>query len=134
MNYLNNFMKNIKQVVYFKSSPHEVYEALMDSKKHSAFTGGDVKVSRKIGGKMIMEEAIEGININLVQDKKIVQKWRYIDWPKGHYSKATFIFEKSKDGTRLTFIQERVPDDKYEDIYEGWIEYYWRPLKEFLEK
>ena len=127
-------MKNIRQVVYFNAKPKDVYGALMESKKHSAFTGGDVKVSRKVGGKMIMEGAIEGINTELVQDKKIVQKWRYIDWPKGHYSKATFKFEKSKDGTRLTFVQEGVPDDKYEDIYEGWIEYYWRPLKEFLEK
>ena len=31
--------KTIEQTVEFSASPHEVYEALMDSEKHSAFTG-----------------------------------------------------------------------------------------------
>ena len=43
--------KSIRQTVTFKASPHAIYEALMDSKKHSEFTGGEAKISRKIGGK-----------------------------------------------------------------------------------
>ena len=31
--------KTVKQTVTFKASPHDVYEALMDSKKHAKFTG-----------------------------------------------------------------------------------------------
>jgi uncharacterized protein YndB with AHSA1/START domain len=38
--------KPIHQTVTFKASPHEVYEALMDSKKHAAFTSG--RRNRKI--------------------------------------------------------------------------------------
>jgi hypothetical protein len=33
--------KPIHQTIIFKATPHEVYEALMDSKKHAAFTGGN---------------------------------------------------------------------------------------------
>ncbi|VVC03582.1 Uncharacterised protein [Candidatus Burarchaeum australiense] len=43
--------KTLKEVVEFDSSPHEVYEALMDSEKHSRFTGGKAKISREVGGK-----------------------------------------------------------------------------------
>jgi len=42
--------KDINQTVVFKTTPHEVYEALMDSKKHAAFSGGAAKISRAIGG------------------------------------------------------------------------------------
>jgi activator of HSP90 ATPase len=77
--------KTIHQVVTFKSTPHEVYEALMDEKTHSAFTGGKAKISRKVGGQFtIYEGDIEGKNLELIPDQKIVQSWRYSDWPEGH--------------------------------------------------
>ena len=37
--------KGIRQVVTIKTTPHAVYEALMDSKKHGAFTGGKAVIS-----------------------------------------------------------------------------------------
>ncbi len=69
--------KPIKQSVTFKASPHAVYEALMDSKKHSAFTGGKASISRVVGGKYTAyDNYVNGKNIELVPDKKIVQSWR----------------------------------------------------------
>jgi uncharacterized protein YndB with AHSA1/START domain len=43
-------MKSIEQTVTFDASPEQVFEALMDSKKHSAFTGAAARVSREVGG------------------------------------------------------------------------------------
>ncbi len=66
--------KNINQTVTFKTTPHEVYEALMDSKKHAAFSGGAANISRAVGGEMMAYDGyIAGKNIELVPDKKIVQ-------------------------------------------------------------
>src|SRR6266498_3601 len=45
--------KTIRQSVTFNVVPHEVFEALMDSKKHAKFTGAPAKISRKIGGKFM---------------------------------------------------------------------------------
>ena len=74
--------KTIRQSVTFRATPHEVYEAIMDSKKHSELTGSQVRMSRKIGGKFsIYGGDIEGVNLELVPDQKIVQSWRYSDWP-----------------------------------------------------
>ncbi len=126
--------KTIRQTVTFKAIPHEVYEALMDEKKHAAFTGGEAKISRIVGGKFtIYGGDIQGKNLELVPDQKIVQSWRYSDWPEDHYSMATFALEPTEKGTRLTFTQIDVPDDKYEDIKQGWKDYYWAPIKKLLE-
>ncbi len=127
--------KTVKQTVTIKADPHEVYEALMDEKKHSAFTGGDAIVSRKVGGKFSAWGGdIEGKNLELEPDKKIVQSWRNSDWEEGVFSTATFSLVGVDKGTRLTFIQTGVPDEHFEDIKQGWKDYYWTPMKEYLEK
>jgi activator of HSP90 ATPase len=127
--------KTIRQSITFKASLHEVYEALMDSRKHARFTGAQARISRKAGGKFTAYDGyIEGVNLNLVPDKKIVQSWRGSDWPENHYSMATFSLKKFRNGTRLTFTQSGVPDQYYHDISQGWRDYYWKPMKEMLEK
>jgi activator of HSP90 ATPase len=127
--------KTIKQSVKFKASPHDVYEALMDAKKHAEFTGGKAIISRKVGGKFnVFDGYATGVNKVLEQDKKIVQTWRADDWPEGHYSKAMFAFAKDDGGTKVTFTQTGVPDDQYEDVSQGWKDYYWKPMKQMLEK
>lgn len=127
--------RTIKQSVTIKTSPHVVYEALMDSKKHAAFTGGKATISRKVGGKFsVFDEYAEGENLELVPDKKIVQSWRASDWPEGQYSKVTFALEGVAGGTKLTFTQTGVPEEFSADVSQGWRDYYWAPLKETLEK
>ena len=109
--------KTIRQSVTFHVSAHEVYEALMDSRMHSKFTDAESSISREVGGKFYTYDGyIEGTNLELVQDKKIVQSWRASDWPEGHYSKATFLLNEVGKGTRLTFIQSGVPEQQYDDI------------------
>ncbi|MCX6013381.1 MAG: SRPBCC family protein [Chloroflexi bacterium] len=126
-------MKTIKQIVNLKANPHAVYEALMDSAKHSQFTGDKAIISREVGGKFtVWGDYIEGTNLELVADSKIVQSWHASDWPEGHYSTVTYSMEKTKTGTRLTFTQLAVPDEFYDDIKQGWLDFYWTPLKKML--
>ena len=127
--------KTLKQSVTIKATPHDVYEALMDSKKHAEFTGGKASISRKVGGKFTAFDGYsEGTNVELEPDKKIVQSWRAEDWPEGHYSQATFALAKVAGGTKLTFTHVDVPADQYDDIAKGWKDYYWTPMKKMLEK
>ena len=127
--------KTIKQSVTFKASPHEVYQALMDSRKHSKFTGGKASIGKKKGARFTAYDGyIEGIILDLVADQKIVQSWRGSDWPNGHYSESTFSLKQVDDGTLLELTQTGVPDQFYEDISQGWYDFYWTPMKEMLEK
>jgi len=107
----------------------------MDSKKHAEFTGAEASISRKVNGKFSCYDGwIKGENLELSPDKKIVQKWRGDDWPKGVWSKVTFKLSKTEKGTELTLIHEDVPNDKAKGISEGWKEHYWEKMKEVLEE
>lgn len=128
-------MKTIRQTIFFKSPPFEVYEALMDSAKHSKFTGAKAEISRKEAEVFTAyDRYIEGVNIDLVPGKRIVQEWRGSDWPEGHYSTVTFDLKDIGWGTKLVFTQTEVPDEHAEAISQGWKEHYWDKLKPFLEK
>jgi len=127
--------KTVRQTITFKAPPHDVYEALMDSRKHSKFTGDKASISRKVGGKFSAFDGYsEGTNLELEPDNKIVQTWRASDWPECHYSKVAFTFKEIPNGTRLSFVQTGIPEKQFSDISQGWRDYYWAPMKEMLEK
>ena len=122
--------KSIKQKVHFKASPLEVYSALLDSKKHSAFTGEPAKINAREGGKFTAYgEYISGVNLKLVPGKKLVQTWRASDWEEGASSTATFTFTREKGGTLLEFLHEGIPAEDADNIKKGWIDFYWKPMK-----
>ena len=127
--------KTIKQKVKFDVSPNDVFDALMDSRKHSQFTESSARISRQVGGRIsVYDGYIEGTNLEIVPDKKIVQKWRASDWPKGHFSVAKFELKKKGRGSELMFTQESVPVEQYKAISDGWHEHYWNKMKEFFKK
>ena len=128
--------KTIKQVITIKASPHEVYEILMDSKKHSVMTRSKAHISRKVGGKFsVFNGGLIGENIEIKPDKKIVQSWRSSEWrPKDHYSTVSFKLEPKKNNTKLTMIHKNVPGYDFMELKDGWKEYYWKPMKEMVSK
>jgi activator of HSP90 ATPase len=130
--------RTIRQQVTVKgATPHELYETIMDSRRHAKLTGDKVKMSRKVGDKFTAGGGwIDGMNVELVQDKLIVQAWRGNDddWPKGYYSAVRFQFTKVPGGTRLDFLHSGVPVAAYDMIRDGWLEYYWEPLKRTFQK
>lgn len=119
-------MKQIKQTVIFKSSPQEMYEWIMNPKKHAKFTGAKAMNTGKVGGKFTAWDGyIDGVNIKLVPGKEIIQTWHAADWDEGIYSKIIFKFKPHKAGTKLEFSQTGVPDEHYASIKQGWYDNYW---------
>jgi activator of HSP90 ATPase len=126
--------KTLHQTVLLAATPHDVYEALMDSKQHSAFTGDVAKISRRIDGPFsAFNGYATGMNLELVQDKKIVQKWRASDWPITHYSVVTFEFTPVEKGTEIKFTQTDIPEEAFDEIKQGWIDWYWARLKQYFK-
>jgi len=114
--------KTLQQTVTFKASPREVYNMLMDTKKHQSLSGQPAKMSRKVGGGFTAWDShISGFNLALKPGQKIVQAWRATGWWPDHYSVATFDIAKTRGGTKLKFTQ-----------IGGWIETYWTPMKEIF--
>lgn len=107
----------------------------MDSRTHSRFTGGKAVISRRVGGKFTTFDGYAtGKNLTLIPNRKIVQTWHADGWPDGHYSTVTFALRKVKDGTKLAFTQTGVPISQVASVKQGWIDFYWVPLKVLLAK
>jgi activator of HSP90 ATPase len=127
--------KTIKQVILFQLTPHELYEMILDPKKHLEFTGAKAKIDRKVHGKFsVWDGYITGENIKLEKDKKIVQRWTCSDLPEGYYTEVAFEFKKAKEGTQLIFTQTKVPLENYKELVQGWKDYYWKPIKIMSDK
>lgn len=129
-------MKTIKQTITFNASVNDIYEYLTNPRKLSKITGAKASNSMKVGGKFsAWDDYIRGTNVELVPGKKIVQKWTCDDFPEGHFSEVVFELKKKTDKqTELVFTQTNIPDDFYEDLNEGWNEFYWQPIKDYIEE
>lgn len=127
--------REIRHVVRFNAKPCAIYQALMNSKKHAAFTGAPAKIDAKIGGRFsAWGPHLRGVTVDLVKNKRIVQAWRALSWPKGHYSIATFELKRAKGGTKLVFTQTGIPAKNARDINGGWKSHYWDLLKKAFNK
>ena len=127
-------MKTIEQVVAFNATPAQVFEALMDSGQHSAFTGEPATIDQKVGGAVSCYGGkVTGINLDVVKDQRIVQAWRPGNFPEGVFTLVTYALAAEGSGTKLTFTQQAVPETAYEHLNKGWEERYWTPLRAFLQ-
>lgn len=126
----------IRQTVYFDASPQEVYDALLNAKKHAAFTGSPAKTSARVGAEFnAWDGYISGKNVELVKGKKIVQEWETTEWPEGYpRSRLEITLTPKRGGTELKMVHSKVPAEQVEEYSSGWRSSYWDPLKEYLVK
>lgn len=86
---------SINIVQKFQCKAEEFYDAMTRIEMVTAFTRGHVKLEPFKGGKFeLFGGNISGTFEELEPGKKIVQKWRYKQWPQGHYSVVTLDIEE----------------------------------------
>jgi len=126
----------IKQKIVLPALPEEVYDALLDPRKHSKFTGSKATGEVKVGTKFTAWDGyISGRNLELEKGKRIVQEWITTDWPENYSpSRLEFTFRRVEGKTELTMVHSQVPAKQGEELTQGWIDYYWEPLKHYFEK
>lgn len=74
----------------FQCRAEEFFNAMTRVEMVTAFTRGPVKIDPVKGGKFEMFGGnITGCFEDVVPGKKIVQQWRYKQWPSGHHSLVT---------------------------------------------
>lgn len=129
-------VKTIKQRIIVHAEPDEVYESLVDAKKHSAFTGSKATGAPKVGAKFSAWDGyILGKHLELKKGQRIVQEWKTNEWPSGYPpSRLELTFKKVKNGTEITMVHSDVPAEQSEDLEQGWIAFYWEPLKAYFKK
>ena len=127
--------RTITQEIFSNATPHEVFEAFMDSKQHAEFTGASADIDRKAGGIFSAGGGhLSGTTLEIAKDQKIVQDWRDDKWPAGHFSRLTLTFSSIYDGrgTQISLVHSGIPAEAFEAINNGWRDYYWTKLGEYL--
>jgi activator of HSP90 ATPase len=126
----------IRQTELFPAKPIQVYQALVDPKKHTEFTGSEATSNQKVGGKFTAWEGyIFGKNLKLEKGKRIVQEWQTTEWPPDYPpSIVEFTLKATRTGTELTMVQSNVPAEQADSYREGWTDYYWKPLRQYFNK
>jgi activator of HSP90 ATPase len=129
--------EKIKLSAVIPATAKEIYIAWLDSKKHSAFTGGGkAKIDPKVKGKFTAwEDYISGTNLELIPNKKIVQAWRTTEFPAKHPdSILEVILEPAAKGTKVTLVHSEIPEGQSADYKKGWKDFYLTPMKKYFSK
>jgi activator of HSP90 ATPase len=123
----------IHQEVDFKATPARIYEVLLDAKQFSAFTKDTAEIQPQPGGAFkLFGGVIEGRNIELAPNQRIVQAWRPKYWPAGVYSLVKFELVARGSGTRIILDHTGFTEEKWQGLNEGWPMRYWDPLHKYL--
>ena len=125
-----------QRVIIPKVSPKEVYQAYVDPKKHSEFTGSEATGKPVVGGKFTAWDGyISGRFLELEEGKRMVQEWKSTDFPEGSPpSKLELTFREVPKGTEIVMVHSNVPKDQEDETAEGWTEFYWEPMKQYFKK
>ena len=118
------------------ATPKQVYQAWMSSKGHSAMTGSTAKVTARKGGAFTAWDGyISGKTLELEPDHSIVQSWRTTDFEEAAAdSRLEISLAETKGGTRVTLKHSDIPAGQASGYRQGWIDYYFAPMKEHFTK
>jgi activator of HSP90 ATPase len=126
-------MKIIKQTYKIKAPAKKIWAALTEPNEIAAWGGGPAKMSVDEDAKFSLWGGdIWGKNINVVPEKKLVQEWFGGEWPKP--SILTILLKEKKGVTEIKITHAGMPSDEFQDVADGWKDYYLGPMKEYLEK
>ena len=99
----------------------------------SAFSGAPARIDPTAGGAFsLFGGLINGRNIELVPNERIVQAWRPGDWTAGVYSLVRMELVARGEQTQIVLDHSGFPEGSYEHLNSGWKSHYWDPLAKYL--
>ena len=125
-------MKDFKKYFIIPAETEEVFAALTNPFTIELWTGYPVIMDDKAGTEFsLWDGSITGRNVEVIINKKLVQEWYFGD----QEEKSIVIIKlfENKKGTQAELVHTNIPDEDYDNIVEGWIEYYFGAIKEFFE-
>ena len=133
--YENQNRTSLHQEIPLQAGPQRIYNVLLDSKQFAAFSGSPAQIDPKAGGAFSMFGGlIEGRNLELVSNQRIVQGWRPASWESGIYSIVKFELKPQGSETTVVLDHSSFPIGNFDHLTEGWYSHYWEPLKKYFAK
>jgi activator of HSP90 ATPase len=116
-----------------KAAPQKVYDALLEAKQFSAWSGLPAEIDPREGGRFSLFQAqIVGRIVELVPDKRIVQAWRPAHWDQGIYSIVKFELKPHGTGSTLLLDHTGFPEAESASLDSGWQSHYIAGLTKYF--
>jgi len=128
-------MKTFKKYFKITAAPADLYNALTNKTMIEIWTGEEAVMEPTPGTEFsLWEDSICGLNLEFVQDQKIVQEWYFGEEDEDKKSIVTIKLHPDKKGTIMEVLQTNIPDEAYQNIAEGWEEDFFASLNELFEE
>jgi len=128
-------MKNeFTLTVMINAKAGTIYKAWLSSEGHSAITGSPAKVEGVVGGNFVAWDGyIEGMFLELKENKRIVQAWRTTEFPaEAEDSIVEILLEEDHGKTKLTLKHSNIPAGQADSYKSGWDDFYFNPMKKYF--
>lgn len=125
-------MKDFQYNLEIIADPEEVFAALTNPFQIELWSGYPADMKPETDYVFSLWEGdITGMNLEIVPNKTLVQEWFFGEQEERSIVRITL----KKDGakTRVELIHTHIPEDVYDEITEGWREYYLGAIKGMLE-
>lgn len=114
---------------------HIIYQAWLNSKEHTAFTGGEAIIENELGSKFTAwDEYISGKIMVLDEGKKIVHSWRTVEFKEEEDSVLEVHLEDlPNDRCKITLHHSQLPEGGAKKYSIGWEENYFQPMRAYFK-
>lgn len=123
---------DFKYSLEISADPEEVFAALTNPFQISIWSGYPADMKAEAGYVFSLWEGdITGVNLEVVPNRRLVQEWFFGE--QAEQSVVTINLRKNGSRTLLELTHTHIPDDVFDEITEGWREYYLGSVKNMLE-
>lgn len=123
---------NFKYTIDITADPEDVFNALINPFQIEIWSGYPAEMKAEEGFVFSLWEGdICGVNLDVKPNRLLVQEWFFGEIK--HPSIVTIKLKKVGGQTRLDLEHTNIPDEAFEEIVEGWKEYYLGSIKGMLE-
>lgn len=114
------------------ADPEEVFAALTNPFQIELWSGYPAEMKAESGYVFSLWEGdITGVNVEVIPNRRLVQEWFFGE--QDERSVVDIQLKKQDGKTLISLNHTNIPEEVYEEITEGWQEYYLGAIKNLLE-
>ena len=127
-------MLALEVAVFLPVPAQTIYQAWLSSAEHTRMTGGEARVRAVTGADFeAWDGYIQGRNLILEPNKRIVQAWRTAEFEAGEEdSQIEILLEPQEGGTLLRLIHTNLPEHGMQ-YRQGWLDNYFEPMQAYFQ-